>query len=145
VSDVQSDRSVCRVEGGCRGVVVEPDVVGSLCLDLGEDQMGLLGAPGSKQDLCQTAPWIRCAGLGYEGESEVFTIPHKKPANVELTVDQHSFNAVHGALRCLAERANSLVKTTYKVLRRYRGDPWRLGGIVAAALVLLHHENHRTT
>ena len=33
----------------------------------------------------------------------------------------------------------------YKVLRRYRGDPWRLGGIVAAPLVLLHHENHRTT
>src|SRR4051794_10798146 len=25
--------------------------------------MGLLGAPGSKQDLCQTAPWIRCAGV----------------------------------------------------------------------------------
>ena len=44
-------------------MVVEPDVVGSLCLDLGEDQMGLLGAPGSKQDLCQTAPWIRCAGV----------------------------------------------------------------------------------
>jgi hypothetical protein len=67
------------------------------------------------------------ADRGYQGESEVFTIPHKKPANVELTVDQHSFNAVNGALRCLAERANSLLKTTYKVLRRYRGDPWRLG------------------
>jgi hypothetical protein len=45
------------------GVVVEPDVVGGVCLDLGEDRMGLLGAPGSKQDLCQTAPGIRCAGV----------------------------------------------------------------------------------
>jgi hypothetical protein len=33
----------------------------------------------------------------------------------------------------------------YKALRRYRGCPWRLGTIVAAALVLLHYENHRTT
>jgi hypothetical protein len=32
-----------------------------------------------------------------------------------------------------------------KVLRRYRGCPWRLGDIVAAALVLLRHEHRRTT
>jgi hypothetical protein len=50
-----------------------------------------------------------------------------------------------GVLGCLGERANSLLKTTYKALRRYRGCPWRLGTIVAAALVLLHHENRRTT
>jgi ABC-type multidrug transport system ATPase subunit len=43
------------------------------------------------------------------------------------------------------ERANSLIKTTYTALRRYRGCPWRLVDIVGAALVLLHHENHRTT
>ena len=55
------------------------------------------------------------------------------------------YNAIHGALRCLGERANSLLKTTYKALRRYRGCPWRLGDIAAAALVLLHHEHHRTT
>lgn len=84
------------------------------------------------------------ADLGYEGEPAVFTVPHKKPRNAPLSVDQQSFNAVHGALRCLGERANSLLKTTHKALRRYRGDPWRLGGI-AAALVLLHHENNRTT
>ena len=51
----------------------------------------------------------------------------------------------YGALHCLGERANSLLKTTYKVLRRHRGCPRRLGDIVAAALVLLHHEHHRTT
>ncbi len=85
------------------------------------------------------------ADLGYEGESTLLTIPIKKPQHGDLTVDQQTFNAVHGALRCLGERANSLLKTTFKALRRYRGCPWRLGEIVAAALVLLHWENHRTT
>lgn len=83
--------------------------------------------------------------LGYEGEPETFTIPVKKPKGGQLTIDQQTYNAVHGALRCLGERANSLLKTTYKALRRYRGCPWRLGRIVAAALVLLHHEHERTT
>jgi hypothetical protein len=85
------------------------------------------------------------ADLGYEGESDTFKVPIKKTTGTELTVDQQSYNAVHGALRCLGERANSLLKTTYKVLRHYRGCPWRLGDIVAAALVLLHQEHDRTT
>ena len=53
-------------------------------------------------------------------------------------------NAVHGGLCCLGERANSLPKTTYKVLRPYRGCPWRLSAIVAAALMLPYHETGRT-
>jgi DDE superfamily endonuclease len=85
------------------------------------------------------------ADLGYEGEADTFKIPFKKTAGKELSIDQQSYNAVHGALRCLGERANALLKTTYKVLRRYRGCPRRLGAIVAAALVLLHHEHGRTT
>jgi hypothetical protein len=48
-------------------------------------------------------------------------------------------------LRCLGERANSVFKTTYKVPRRYRGCPRRIGKIAAAALVLLHTEHQRTT
>lgn len=52
---------------------------------------------------------------------------------------------VSGVRVLLGERANSLLKTTYKALRRYRGCPWRLGNIVAAALVLLHQEHGRTT
>ena len=60
-------------------------------------------------------------------------------------VRSSSSTAVHGgALHCLTERANFLLKTSYKALRRYRGRPWRLGDIVAAALVLLHHEHGRT-
>ena len=85
------------------------------------------------------------ADLAYEGEPETFKVPFKKPKGGRLTTDQQAFNAVHGALRCLGERANSLLKTTYKVLRRYRGCPWRLGKIAAAALVLLHTEKNRTT
>lgn len=80
------------------------------------------------------------ADLGYEGEPETFKIPFKKPKDGQLTVDQQACNAIHGALRCLGERANSLRKTTYKALRRYRGCPWRLGDITAAGLVLLHHD-----
>jgi hypothetical protein len=85
------------------------------------------------------------ADLGYEGEPEVFTIPFKKPKGRDLTVDQQALNAAHGALRCLGERANSLLKTTFKALRHHRGRPWHLRKIIAATLVLLHHEHNRTT
>jgi hypothetical protein len=100
--------------------------------------------------LTQITTWVTdgqlsLADLGYEGEPEVFTIPFKTPKGGKLTVDEQTYNAVHGALRCLGERANSLLKTTFKALRRFQGDPWRIGTIVAAALVLLHQENHRTT
>ena len=94
--------------------------------------------------LTQIAAWVDdgqlgLADLGYEGEADLLRIPIKKPAGGELTVDQQAYNAVHGALRCLGERANSLLKTTFKALRRWRGCPWRIGDVVAAALVLLHH------
>lgn len=88
---------------------------------------------------------VTLADLGYQGEPDVFKVPFKKPKGGDLTDDQEAYNAVHGALRCLGERANSLLKTTHKALRHYRGCPWRIGRIVATALVLLHHENHRTT
>lgn len=100
--------------------------------------------------LDRIAEWVAgqlpaLADLGYEGEPDIFTIPIKKPRGHGLTADQQTYNAMHGALRCLGERANSLLKTTFKVLRRYRGCPWRIGRVVAAALVLLHHEHRRTT
>ena len=100
--------------------------------------------------LAQLADWVDdgqfgLADLGYEGEADLLRIPIKKPADGELTVDQAAYNAVHGALRCLGERANSLLKTTFKALRRWRGCPWRIGQVVAASLVVLHHEHHRTT
>jgi hypothetical protein len=100
--------------------------------------------------LTQIAAWVDdgqlgLADLGYEGEAETLRIPIKKTAGTDLTCAQQAYNAVHGALRALGERANSLLKTTFKALRRWRGCPWRIGDVVAAALVLLHHEHHRTT
>ncbi len=41
------------------------------------------------------------------------------------------------ATRALAERGNSLLKTTFKALHRVSLCPWRIGAITAA-LVLLH-------
>ena len=95
--------------------------------------MDLGRAPGREHDttaaradpdlLARITDWVDdgehgLADLGYEGEAEMLRIPIKKPAGGELTVDQQAYNAVHGALRCLGERANSLLKTTYKALRR---------------------------
>jgi hypothetical protein len=88
---------------------------------------------------------LALADLGYQGEADLLRIPIKKTKGTTLTVDQQAFNAVQGALRCLGERANSLLKTTFKVLRHFRGCPWRIGDVAAAALVLLHHEHQRTT
>ena len=52
---------------------------------------------------------------------------------------------LHAATRAPAERGNSLLKTTFKALRRVSLCPWRIGAITAAALVLLHHMHDRTT
>jgi DDE superfamily endonuclease len=74
--------------------------------------------------------------------------PIKQPSKTsgqELNVDQRSFNMLHSATRALAERGNSLLKTTFKALRRVSLCPWRIGDITAAALVLLHIEHGRTT
>src|SRR3954449_5444959 len=81
------------------------------------------------------------ADLGYEGEQATLTIPIKRTADRPLTADQRTVNALHAATRALAERGNSLLKTTFKALRRVSLCPWRIGAITAAALVLLHHEH----
>jgi hypothetical protein len=85
------------------------------------------------------------ADLGYEGEAATVRIPIKKPARGWLSDDQRTTNFIHAHLRSRAERANSLLKTTFKALRRVSLCPWRIGAIVAAALVLLHHEHNHTT
>jgi hypothetical protein len=48
-------------------------------------------------------------------------------------------------LRAVGERGNSLLKMTFKTLRNVSLCPWRIGDIVAAALVLLHFDYDRTT
>jgi len=85
------------------------------------------------------------ADLGYEGENIRLTCPIKKTRDTVLTVEQRTINALHSATRALAERGNSLLKTTFKALRRVTLCPRRIGAITAAALVLLHREHDRTT
>ena len=85
------------------------------------------------------------ADLGYEGERAALTTPIKHRAGHRLTDDQRTVNLLHAATRAPAERGNSLLKTTFKALRRVSLCPWRIGAITAAALVLLHHEHDRTT
>jgi DDE superfamily endonuclease len=85
------------------------------------------------------------ADLGYEGESDAVIVAFKKPVGGELTARQQQFNKAHNALRAIGERGNSLLKTTFKALRNVSLCPWKIGDIVAAALVLLHVEHGRTT
>jgi DDE superfamily endonuclease len=85
------------------------------------------------------------ADLGYEGERAALTTPIKKTTDAPLTDDQRTVNLLHAATRAPAERGNSLLKTTFKALRRVSLCPWRIGAITAAALVLLHREHGRTT
>jgi hypothetical protein len=58
------------------------------------------------------------ADLGYEGERMALTTPVKTPAGRRLTTDQRTVNLLHAATRAPAERGNSLLKTTFKALRR---------------------------
>jgi hypothetical protein len=80
-----------------------------------------------------------------EGEATTLRIPIKQPAGGRLTDDQKTINLIHAHLRSQAERANCLLKTTFKPLRRISLCPWRIGAIVAAAVVLLHHDHGRAT
>ena len=85
------------------------------------------------------------ADLGYQGENDRLTCPVKAAAGGGLTVNQRAVNTLHSATRAVAERGNSLLKTTFKALRRVSLCPWRIGAITAAALVLLHIEHGHST
>jgi hypothetical protein len=82
--------------------------------------------------------------LGYEGLSTAIRHPVKKPKGRDLAEEHHARNALIRGVHAIAERANSLLKTTFKALRRVSLDPNRIGAIVKAALVLLHLEYDRT-
>jgi hypothetical protein len=83
--------------------------------------------------------------LGYEGESQTITVAFKTPPHGKLTTVQQQLNMAHNRLRAIGERGNSLLKMTFRALRNVSLDPWRIGAIVAAALVLLHYDHARTT
>lgn len=72
---------------------------------------------------------------GYGGAGIGIIVPTK---GANLAVDNRTRNAIISALRAPAERANALLKRTWKALERVTLDPWRIGAITTAALVLLH-------
>ena len=71
---------------------------------------------------------------GYTGAGIGIQVPTNgdKPATANQTR-----NAIINTLRAPAERANALLKSTRRALRRVTLDPRRIGAITAAALVLL--------
>jgi DDE superfamily endonuclease len=96
--------------------------------------------------LAQAAADLRSLGdLGYVGEADTITVAFKKPKHSILDTLQQQFNKVHNGVRAIGERGNALLKMTFKALRGISLDPWRIGKIVAAALVLLHFDHARTT
>jgi DDE superfamily endonuclease len=84
------------------------------------------------------------AEFGYVGAPAALTTPIKHRNGRRLTADQRTVTLLHAATRAPAERGNSLLKTTFKALRRVSLCPWRIGAITAAALVLPHHQHDRT-
>lgn len=103
--------------------------------------------PGSTHDLTAARAHVlpalypaAAAGLptladkGYTGAGIGVRVPFK---GRNLHIDTRSRNRALNALRAPAERANSLLKSGWKALRRVTLDPSRIGHIVAAALVLL--------
>lgn len=83
--------------------------------------------------------------MGYIGAGIGIRTPVKRPPGNQLAQEHLAYNAVQTGLRAIGERGNSLLKTTFKALRRVSLDPSRIGDITAAALVILQWKTHRTT
>ena len=77
---------------------------------------------------------------GYTGAGIGIQVPTKGP---KLSIDNQARNLLISATRAPAERANALLKTTFKALRRITVCPWRIGNIVTAALVILTMQRGR--
>jgi len=72
---------------------------------------------------------------GYTGAGIGIHVPVK---GQDLHEDNQTYNQLITDLRAPAERANALLKLTFKALTRTTVDPYRTTQIIAAALVLLH-------
>jgi hypothetical protein len=72
-------------------------------------------------------------------------VAFRKPKDRMLTKLQRQFDKAHNGIRAIGERGNALLKMTGTALRNVSLDPWRIGRIVAASLVVLHFDHARTT
>ena len=71
-------------------------------------------------------------------------LPVKRLPGLTLNPTDHQLNLLQAHARARAEQANTVLKMTFKALRRVSLCPWRIGDVTAAALVLFHHEKGRT-
>ncbi|RKN03377.1 hypothetical protein D7319_31740 [Streptomyces radicis] len=83
--------------------------------------------------------------MGYIGSGIGIRTPVKRHPGNQLAEEHLAYIAVQTALRAIGERGNSLLKTTFKALRRVTLNPSRIGDITAAALVILQWKEGRTT
>jgi hypothetical protein len=98
--------------------------------------------PALEQAAAEGIPTL--TDLGYEGlAGPELRMPVKKTKGIELSEAHQQYNLIARGVHAVAERANSLIKTTFKALRRVSLCPWRIGAIAKAALVLLHLEHGR--
>lgn len=93
---------------------------------------------------------------GYEGEDRRLVTPYKqltvprrkgqaRRKKLPLAKAQKVINTPHPRLRSRAEQGNARLKVTFEALRRASLNPWRIQASAAAALVLLHWGQDRTT
>lgn len=73
-----------------------------------------------------------------------FPSPRQETRQSALTAEQQAYNTVICGIHGVCERANSLLKTTFKALRMVSLDPSGITWIARAALVLLQLEHGRT-
>ena len=81
--------------------------------------------------------------LDYIDLSTAIRHPHKKPKGGELTEARTTYNKAIRGVHGVAERANALLKEAFAALQKISLDPWHVGAITKAALVLLHLEHGR--
>lgn len=82
--------------------------------------------------------------LGYEGlAGPVLRMPVKKVKGAELPEAHQQYNLIVRGAHAVAERANSLLKTTFKALRCVSVRPWRIRAIAKDALVPWYLQHDR--
>lgn len=82
------------------------------------------------------------ADSGYEGAGHGIKTPIKQPAEGRIFApDNHAYNTLHRATRCLGERGFALLTRRWTALQRVTVSPSRIGELAQAALVLTRIEN----
>jgi hypothetical protein len=82
--------------------------------------------------------------LGYENEFDTITVAFKKPTTGTSPPCNSSSTRRTTASVPSANEATPCRTMSFKALRNVSLDPWRIGRVVAASLVVLHFDHART-